>query len=377
MDILWETFSTVLWKLECPALKITIYEKKWVTDEKSPPRFPSCPDVQHVVTAVSASECSVRQLKGRHPEDTAFIIEQYASSNTSDLTLHYCIGTHKGGQNVRHWTEMRGGSQMVPAQLPNGIPLYWTVRANSSQGLISYGHCKLDTYDNTLPDGKVRPSYQFTSHPNKLSAIIEVDDDSPLLEVHNVSLGYSPGQFGREVQDVEPFYLNEIRSDVTNDLKYFSPPKSGKLAKKPYFSAKKADVTMCAQECIAYGEKCHSFDFELHTLFCDLHELTESPDIKLQERGSYQNYERLGLSTNSYKEYSVTLEHGARYYINVQIYNTLGYNGYLNSSGTLVDFTPPEPGLIVNGTKDVVINDGCHAAITQRCIELASQPNHR
>ena len=379
--ILLDEIQITIWHWRAPSLKRRIWEKIKERNDESKPRFPSCESsyVRRRSVRTAVQSCVVYQVKGRHPVDTAFNLEVPAESDTSDLTLHYSIGTHPGGRNVMDWTTMSGSVQMVPTQLPNGVPLYWTVKVKNSQGLTSFAECKLDTYDNTLPDGRVQPSHFYTSHPHKLSATIVVFDDSPLLTKHNISLGYSPGQYGREVRDEEPLYLNtgHVRTDVFSELKYFSLPRPGKLTVSPFYSADKMNDVLCAKECIAHGRKCVSFDFEIHTQKCELHDVTEGPHSELRASGSFHNYERLGLGYNSYKEYFVDLEHGARYYINAHIYNTLGYHGYLLSEGTFVDFTPPEPGLIVNSIQDVVVNDGCHAAITQRYKEVTWKPNHR
>ena len=373
---------TTLWHWRADALRHRIFEKVKTKNDDSPPRFPSCSAIyseQEDTPSVASDTCIVKQLKGRHHVDTAFSLEVSAVDDSSDLVVQYSVGRHPGGQDVKDWTQIRGPSQMVPASLPNGIPLYWTVRVKNSQGLTSNAHCKLETYDNTLPDGRVQESYPYTSHPNKIGATVVVFEDSPLLTVHNISLGYSPGQYGREVRDDEPFQLEvtRVRSDISNELKYFSPPREGKMTVAPFYSTTTENDVICAQKCISHDSKCVSFDFELHTQICDLHDVIEGPKSKLRISGSYQNYERLGIGYSAYKEYSVDLEHGARYYINAHLYNTLGYHSYLLSRGTLVDFTPPQPGPIVNSTTDVTVNDGCHAAVSQRCSEVTWNTNHR
>ena len=372
----------IVWHWTSPTCKWQVFRKISYKNDTSHPKFPKYPLSGRNVRSTrngSTAKCVVSQLKGRHIENTAFNLEVPAESDSSDLTLRYSIGTHPGGQDVMNWTNMSGFVQVIPVQLKNGVPLYWTVEVKNSQGLTSFAECKLDTYDNTLPDGRVQPSHLYTSHPHKLSATIVVFDDSPLLQIHNVSLGYSPGQYGREVQDEEHLYLNatSVRSGVSDVLRQFSAPRVGKMTAKPFNSANKISDVLCAKTCISYGAKCVSFDLELHTLNCFLYDVIEGPLSKLRASGSFHNYERLGIGYTSYKEYNVDLEHGARYYINAHIYNRLGYHGYLLSEGTFVDFTPPEPGLIVNSIQDVVVNDGCHAAITQRCKEVTWKPNHR
>ena len=75
---------------------------------------------------------------------------------------------------------------------------------------------------------------------------------------------------------------------------------------------------------------------------------------------------------------NLPLRHGTMYYVNVDVTNVLGYRSTLSSKGTMVDFTPPEPGAVGDAGLDVVVADGCTASIIQRC-ENADQRtlNHR
>jgi hypothetical protein len=57
--------------------------------------------------------------------------------------------------------------------------------------------------------------------------------------------------------------------------------------------------------------------------------------------------------------------------------NVLGYDAYLIGEGTMVDFTPPEPGIIKNAKSDILRADKCTAAITQQCIDVTWKNNHR
>lgn len=101
--------------------------------------------------------------------------------------------------NVVDWTGMKGSSLTAPVNLPNGIPLYWTVKARNSNGGTATVECSLHTYDNTIPDGRIEASYAFTSHPNIISGTVIVFDDSNLIETNSHGVGFSQGEFGNEV----------------------------------------------------------------------------------------------------------------------------------------------------------------------------------
>ena len=324
--------------------------------------------------------CVVHQVLGRSHKDTAFELEMNAADPTSDVKISYCIGTHQGGTNLQDWTDIGGFSILQPAELPGGIPIYWTMKAKNSEGLEATAQCSLDTFDNTLPDGRVEHAYTFSSHRNKLIASVMVFDDSPLAETHYKAVGYSPGEFGSHFIDwqVMRLDLSSDRLDGEGNLKKFTVPRLGALIAPILQSQKALTPEDCASICLDHGSNCVSFDFEDTSQTCVLHDRVEGANAYLRVSGSYQNYERLGTGYHAPVEYTdLELKHGTLYFVNAKVTNVLGYEAYLFGEGTTIDLTPPEPGPVGEASQDILKADGCNAAITQRCVDVTSYENHR
>jgi hypothetical protein len=74
-------------------------------------------------------------LLGRATTDTAFVLETFPQDGESAVKLSYCVGRSKGGCDVIGWTDMGGSPLLVPTTAPpNGVPLYWTLKARNAQG---------------------------------------------------------------------------------------------------------------------------------------------------------------------------------------------------------------------------------------------------
>lgn len=329
----------------------------------------------------TVENCLVKQITGRNHKDPAYELQVAADDDKSNLKLFYAIGTQQGGTNVLDFTEMGGFSVFVATNdLPNGIPLYWTVKAVNSQGSDARVYCMLHTYDNTLPDGRVDPSYKYSSHPNVLLGTITVFDDSLLKHTHMQAVGISSGMYGSEIISWKNLTLGitSHRAGVFNALKHFSIPKDGRLTNKPFAIHLTHTPEECATKCVTVGTKCVSFDYAYFTESCELQHVIEGPNAKLRISGSYKNYERLGLQYNSFERYEdIPLEHGKVYFINARIGNILGYVGYLHSVGTMVDFTPPMTGALGTDFRETFKADGCKASTAQRCAEVTWKKNHR
>lgn len=380
----------------CVPKKITLFEKivwhykvaeivKNIFDKKKKDEDPSPPDIEPLTInkrrkRSGDSGCQVEQVSGRPYYYPAFKLEMYANDEVSDVELSYAIGTHRGGTNIQEWTSMGGNMQTVPAELPGGIPLYWSVKAKNSQGLQSVAQCALKTYDGTLPDGRVEHVYTYSSHPKKLFASVIVFDDSPLLENQYSAVGFNPGKFGSQLIDWSILRLgySQVRNNVQGPLKHFSLPRDGKLAAFILQSTEQKTAEQCAEFCMNYGSNCISFDYETHSRKCDLHDVVDGQNAYLKISGTYKNYERFSTGYHAPLEFdNLPLTHGTRIFINTKILNVLGYEAFLIGEGTTVDFTPPEPGFLDNLKSDIMVADGCSAAITQRCIEVTWKENHR
>ncbi|WAR20843.1 hypothetical protein MAR_014817 [Mya arenaria] len=372
-------FEGTIWAYAVPTINKNIFHKKKRDDDPSPPHIQ--PLTVNERRRRSGSEgCLVQQIFNRPYYDPAFKLEMYAQDEVSETKLFYAIGTDKGGTDVQDWTNIGGNSLMVPAKIPGGIPIYWSVKAKNSQGLEAIVQCSLNTYDNTLTDGRVEHAYMFSSHPSKMIASVVAFDDSPLKEIQYKAVGFSPGKFGSQFVGWEEVRLDHSspRKGVSGQLQHFNYPREGKLVAYILQTTKVRTPELCAIACISYGYNCVSFDYEYHSETCDLHDIVEGANAYLRISGTYSNYERLGIGYHVTLEYdNLPLSHGAQYFVNVQVNNVLGYQSFLLGEGTLVDFTPPEPGLIMNNKTDYLKADRCNASVAQRCNEVTWKANHR
>ncbi|XP_052219885.1 uncharacterized protein LOC127837088 [Dreissena polymorpha] len=373
-------FEGTIWKYQVPTIHKNIFTKKKRDDDPSPPDvLPAT--INERRRRAGPEGCIVNQVYNRAYYDTAFTLEMFAQDEVSEVKLTYAIGTHKGGTNVQAWTEMGGNTLLVPAKLPSGVPLHWTVSATNTQGLSSTVQCSLNTYDSTLPDGRVEHPYKYSSHPSKLVAFIIVAEDSPLKEMNYKAVGYSPGQYGNQFVRWEKtrLDLSPLRQGVAGALQHFTTPMDGKLIANVLKTAKPLRFPdLCAEECMNHGSNCVSFSYEYHSETCDLHDQVAGANAYLRISGTYKNYERLGIGYHTSVEYdNLTLTHGTQYFVNAKVTNVLGYVDHLIGEGTMVDFTPPEPGLILNNQSDFLRADQCNASVSQRCLEVTPQENHR
>ena len=149
------------------------------------------------------------------------------------------------------------------------------------------------------------------------------------------------------------------------------------------------NVTDCATLCGDWTA-CLSFDYSQEQGICILHSNIEGPvetlfeniyeTLSLQTSQSYFHYDKLRVGNSTVVTYTgLTFDHDRVYYINMRLRNRLGLVNVVNSSGFLVDFTPPMPGKIRNRQNDTYIADGCEASpIIPGCIDYSSgRPNHQ
>ncbi|KAK7496780.1 hypothetical protein BaRGS_00011989, partial [Batillaria attramentaria] len=356
--------TTTIWHWRADPIRGTIWEKKDTKNDRGPPRFQYCDKVAN-----------------RHPFDAAFKLEFSVDDDDSDLKLWYAIGDYPGGTNLVDWTEMRGASLLAPAVLPCGIPLHFLVKARNTQGLETTARCSIPTFDCTFPDGRVEAAYRCTSHPGQISGTVVVHEDSPLKQdslFHGV--GYSPSSYGHEVVDWLPLTLSNSQPQpgVSGDLRYFSSPRAGRLTSTPKRSLSAPTASGCASQCLKMST-CVSFSYNKYLYDCELQEFTEGASAERKHDGHFVTYERLGKSFTAILRYeNLPLRHGTRYYVNVDVQNWLGYRATLTSEGTMVDFTPPEPGPVGDVLKDEMTADGCTVSVIQRCVDhVTSSLNHR
>nr|KAG5704401.1 hypothetical protein BaRGS_031107 [Batillaria attramentaria] len=88
-------------------------------------------------------------------------------------------------------------------------------------------------------------------------------------------------------------------------------------------------------------------------------EVTEGASAERKPDGHFETYERLGKAYAATLRYeNLRLHHGMKYYVNADINNVLGYRAVLTSEGTMVDYTPPEPGPLGHLWRDFLVVGG-------------------
>ena len=80
--------------------------------------------------------------------------------------------------------------------------------AQNSQGSRSSVTCELNTYDVTLPSGRLQAEFDTTSNPDILKAFVVVHDDSPIIEAY-VGIGFGEGVYGDQVKPFTPTNFEE------------------------------------------------------------------------------------------------------------------------------------------------------------------------
>lgn len=81
---------------------------------------------------------------------------------------------------------------------PAGVPLYFTVHVSNEAGVSVPATCKLDTFDVTIPGGRMAEAFVSTSNPNVLKAVVTVYEDSPLT-LTMVAVGYGKSIWGEQI----------------------------------------------------------------------------------------------------------------------------------------------------------------------------------
>jgi hypothetical protein len=321
--------------------------------------------------------CGVNQVPGRDPTDTAVILTPGIKSSPGRYDIFFAAGSNEGGKDVLPWTKLTKMSLLIPFRVNHSIPLYWTVKVQTSDGQQSITKCYLKTYDNTLPDGRIDAMYPYTSHPNKLGGKVVVFDESKIPINQKHAVGLSREGKGNQVIDWRFFNLTTKPKGLLRKDKLFDTGKEGKLVVFPLRSFHAHDHTVCSEECIRFGERCVSYDFEFHTETCDLHSVIQGPKADLRISGTYKHFERLDIGHSYIIQHDLHLLHGQKYFINAEITNVLKYKSILSSHGTMVDFTPPEPNNIGTAKQDQMVADECRASRIQRCDVVTWRQNHR
>ena len=265
-------------------------------------------------------------------------------------------------------------------ECPWNVPIYLTARATNAYETQALLHCSIPTIDGTPPTGRLEPWHLTTSHPKHLHANLLISDDSPLVLDQYMSIGK-----GIPSDSIVPWHMFDFSDDPRNSdaegvMSKFASGKVGRLNVEPlnvFISPLDND---CADKCIEAGDPCVSFDYDYSSGTCNIHTVIEGIHAQLVTSGAYNHFERLGQGSSAYFTFDdLHLRHGSSYYFNVLVTNDKGYRSLISSDEIVVDFTPPEPGLIQNAKQDIFQHDGCEASVNhgERCENVTPLPNHR
>lgn len=370
----------MLWSYTSPTISGNVLTIGDENIDDSPPEFRS---LAHAGNRTRRSNgdvvpCSVHQLPNRFPTTPAFEIEVSAYDDESDVSFYLDIGKYRRGRNVRSEFQMGGPLLLSTDPLPSGVPLYFTLKASNSQGISSSTTCSIPTYDTTPPGGRVDRSYEISSHPFALSALLVCHDDSKLETNGRASVGLGAGKGNVIAWYDFSFNAVSMNHEASHDLEHFAPPRLGRLTAPAVATTTVVSPLKCATFCLSYGFQCVSFDYSYHTAQCVVMQAIEGQLVERRVSGSFHNFERIGVGYTAWFEHlDMTLNHGQIYYFNAEVKNVLAYTQLMTSKGTLIDFSPPFPGDVGDAKLDVTIASQCTASFLQRCTNVTPWPNHR
>ena len=174
-----------------------------------------------------------------------------------------------------------------------------------------------------------------------------------------------------------------VNLGATSVLQQFADPIRGRLVGTKAIIATSANsLTQCAHMCIG-NPKCLSFDYDPRSKECETKDVLQGYQgnngiVLLRRSYFFYHYERLSVGNSWWVEYdNLNLEHGVLYVITGHFENAMKFKGYVNSNGTVADFTPPNPGPVGRTLRDDITHDACAASILQRCHDVTILPNHR
>ncbi|XP_022103294.1 uncharacterized protein LOC110986022 [Acanthaster planci] len=380
-------FSAELWRYQAPAIHGNIFDIHTKQPDKSPPEIEEYSTPAGGLTrntVVGNNACGVEQVPGLDYTEPAFQLEIVAFDDKSLVTFFYQVGTAPGASDVVSKTEFGGPSAIITQTLLGGHPLHFTVYAMNNGGGSSTATCSLPTFDITLPTGRITPDFTSTSHPHVLRASAVVYDDSVIL-LQKEGVGFGPEIWGDQIVPWHTINITERQQlgYSVNDFHYFTTAKKGRLISKPTSTIIHRNPNFCARDCLALPEtKCLSINYNYEDFTCELLEEIEGHGVEVHESGLFSHFERLGVGhAVEFSHESLQLVHNNLYYFNIELLNYVGYENIISSVGVIADFTPPAPGLIMNGIRDEVVHEPCVEFTPEewerRCIEDTPLKNHR
>ncbi|XP_062596534.1 uncharacterized protein LOC134257978, partial [Saccostrea cucullata] len=386
-------FKHRIWHYETPVIQKKIIDTHKKEKDKTPPQIKSFGGVTR------PGECKVLQAAGRDHTDPEFKLDLDAEDDRSNVILTLDVGTVPGGSDVVYRKELGGFSTSLTEILnPSGVPLYFTVHVANEAGVSVPATCQLETFDMTIPGGRMSEAFRSTSNPRVMKGLVTVYEDSPITQVL-VAVGYGRDIWGEQIVrwNQTSIAANTVNYDVGYDplnlkvMTLFSDGRSGKLVGR-HILFKEYDSLSTPGECATHCNKMHdtkclSFNYDFGSGHCELLEAIEGYNFKISKDGHYMHYEKLGVGSNRKFEYNdLDLQHNTMYYFNIHVKNSLGFENILSSESILTDFTPPDPTEAqINMTSDVLEVSPCLDLIPndrqdweRHCVGVdPSRRNHR
>ncbi|XP_052806226.1 uncharacterized protein LOC128235445 [Mya arenaria] len=395
VDLLFDTYEKTLfkkriWIYEMPKITKRVVDESTKEKDASPPIFSPVVSKTNSRTARATTECVLRQIVNRDYTEPAFEISVQAADDKSNVEFFLDVGSFPGGNDIVSNMQLGGSETVVKTEsneFPSGVPLYFIMFAENSAGSRSFINCQLSTYDSTPPTGRLNVEFTSTSNPNIIRATILVHDDSVISETF-VAIGFGQGQYGDQLLSWEHLKLKEItnRKRGTQPLDEFTQSQEGKLVTSPIISLITVTASDCAEECLKISP-CHSFNYDYGlTMACELLPSIRHFDESLYTESQFHFFERLSSGQFVDISYdSFDMRHNTLHYVNLDVTNVLGYRSVIHSQGILTDFSCPEPGLIINGSLDILSFVNCRTLVPFDRLDLSryctDQPavfhNHR
>lgn len=372
-----ELIDEEIFHWSAPTISVNLLDITNIDQDQSPPQFSLIAEseesqkVRRISKRSSISEsCSVNQVAGRDYTDPAFILQINVADDKSQVKLTYSVGTYPGGADVIRDDRMNGNTVLIARQLISSLPLYWTARASNSQGASTASQCSLQTYDTTLPIGRVDfREYVYSSHQSVLIGETTIIDDTNIIkQLH--AIGYGVGPFGDQTVTFTSFDFDVYTPKSTSlGLEDFILIANKRLGVVPFKVGSGIELQDCVSDCIQFPTKCFSFNYAIVPRICELlNYIAGDSSLEFEYDAQYSYYEKQGVGSHaSFTHENLPLVHNTLYFLNIFLVNELLYERYLHSPGMLIDFTPPEPGLILNAVRNETRHDGCTAAFNQRC----------
>ena len=202
--------SNVIWSYSIPPLQKDEFYYQGILKDATPPLF----------TALTQSDCLVRQLPGRSHDNPAFEVLALAADPQGKPSLMLGVGTSPGFDDVLSYRDFQGDVVTLYQPLQPAVELFFTVIATNRNGVQSRASCVFlggHYYDHSLPQARVTPIRTVSSNPSQVQVLLSLFDEYQLEEVQEVAVGTVPGSWGTDVQSWTPFNLSLIQTPPMDD----------------------------------------------------------------------------------------------------------------------------------------------------------------